>query len=238
VPTATAQTIINQALTELNVLAEGEAPTNDASIDALQLLNQLIDGWKAQRLQIHTITRSTWTITSGTGQYTFGASGDVTTRPVIMDHVGYIDTSPSPDHETIVRLITEAEWAGISEKAQTSDTPSVAYYNPVFPQATLDYWPVPSSTTLSGVAYYPDPVGELSALSTSLSVPPGYQRMMVKNLAMELCPSYSKQPSVLLVRQAMDSLDTVKRANWQPRDLSFDPAITPSGRRSYDIKQG
>lgn len=236
---ATAQELINASLRDIGVLAAGETPAYDDSADALDQLNRLIDQWKAERLQIYTITRSTWTIVASQQQYTFGTGGDVSSRPVEIDRISFIDTTQSPNAEFLMDVLTEQAWQDITLKDQTSLWPQAGYYNPVFPQATLDLWPVPTSSDLTGVVYWPEGLSTLAALTTDVNVPPGYERMIVKELAVELSPSYGTQPSNFLVDQARDAKTIVKRANKRMRDLSFDRgALIGTERRTFDIYKG
>lgn len=237
---ATAGDLIKASLREIGVLASGETPDGSDSTDALAALNRLIDQWAAQYLQIYTVTRTTWTVTASTGQYTFGTGGTGgSTRPVYVSNMGFIDTSQDPDAEYPVDTLTEQAWAGIMYKAQTSLWPTSAYWNPVYPLATLDFWPVPTSGTLEGVIYAPEAVSQLSLLTTAIALPPGYEQMIVKTLAMELSPSYGKSVDPLLAKQSLDAVATVKRANKRIQDLSFDPgSLMGSKYRTYNIYQG
>jgi hypothetical protein len=191
--------------------------------DAMDLLNGLMDAWAAERLQIYQVTRTTWTITANDGQYTVGSGANVNVaRPVFIDHVNFIDTSTSPDTEYQMQPLTEDAWSKIPQKALTSPFPTCWYYSPTYPTGTLELWPVPTSSTLEGALYAPQAVAEFSTLSTSIALPPGYWRMLVKNLAVELAPGYERQVNPMLLRQAMESKETVKRSNIRLMDMSID----------------
>ena len=236
---ATALDLIKASLRDIGVLAAGETPAFDDSNDALSALNRLSDQWSAERLQMYTVTRETWTLVASQQQYTFGTGGDITTRPVYIENVNFIDTSQSPDAEYPLDRMTEQAWASIMYKAQTSDWPTVWYYNPVYPLGTLDFWPVPTSGTLEGAVYYWTPAATFANLDTAVALPPGYERMIVKNLALEISPSYGVQVHPQLAAQALDSVATVKRANKRIQDLSFDPgSLAGSQHRTYNIYQG
>ena len=238
---STALDLITASLKDIGVLAATEtAPAGDAA-DALDSLNALIDQWKAERLQIFTVTRTTWTISASDGEYTVGTGANVNVdRPVFVDHVNYIETSTTPDTETSLIALTEAAYAGIQQKALTATYPTHYYYNPTFSSglATLTLWPTPTATTLTGALYAPTPLAELAALSTAFSLPPGYERMIVKNLALELVPSYGKVADPVLVRQAMDSMAVVKRANFRLADLSFGSDVPGMRGGYYDVQTG
>jgi hypothetical protein len=233
---ATALDFIKQSLRDIGVLAAGEDPSFDDSNDALEALNALLDQWAAQRLKMFTITRSTWTIVSGTQEYTFGTGGDLTTRPVWIDAAAYLDTSQSTPTEIPMELLTEQAWQGVRQKTQESVYPQVAYYNPTVATGTLSLYPVPTSSTLTGIIYWPQPIAQLATLNTTVTVPSGYRRFMTKTLALELCPAYGKEPSQELREQAMDAKAAVMRANKRTRDMQFDRgALIGTRRRTYDI---
>jgi len=228
--------LAEEALSELGVLAAGEAaPAGDADL-ALRKFNALVDQWAAERLMIYTTTRTTWTLVSGTQEYTVGSGGDVNiARPVYVEGVGYIDTSASPDVEyPLAGPLTDDEWEAIRIKALTSTLPTKAYYNPTFPLATLSLWPIPTSTVLEGVIYAPAAVAEIAAITTVVSLPPGYRRMIIKNLALDLAPSFGVEPGRELVLAAMHSLSVVKRRNFPVKVLEFEH--TGQGGRPYDIR--
>lgn len=235
---AVASDIIAAALREIGILAAGETPSADDATDGLVSLNRLLDQFAAERLQIFTTTRTTWTIAASDGSYTIGSTGDVVvSRPVFIDHVNFLDTSTDPDSEYPLSRLTEDAYAGIVAKALTSTYPDSYYYNPTYPLGALTLFPTPTSATLTGVLYAPAAVAQFAALTTSVSLPPGYERMLVKNLAVDMLPSYERQPDPLLVTQAREATAVVKRANRRLMDLSFDPGAligSPAGGR-YNI---
>jgi hypothetical protein len=232
--------VITASLAEIGVLAAGagEAPTASQAAAALRSLNALIDQWKAERFQIHTITRTTEPIVASDGTYTIGSGGDVAIDwPVYVDHVNWIDTATDPDQEYPLHEMTDDEYAGIFAKALTSALPSSWYYNPTYPLGTLTLWPTPTGSGLEFAMYTPTPVAEFAATSDSVALPPGYRRMLIKNLAVELMPSYLRDPNPILLRQAQESLAQVKRSNHRLKFTRIGadvPGVSGSGR--YNIQ--
>ena len=229
--------IVTAALRELGVLASGEVATADEANSGLEELNRLVDQWAGERLLIYRVTRTTWTI-SATQNYTVGAGGTVNVvRPVYLDHVNLIDTSTDPDQEIPLTPLTDDGWAAITQKAATSTQPTNWYYNPTFPLGTLSLWPISSSATLQGALYAPQQASEFASLEEVISLPPGYRRMLVKNLARDLAPSYDRPVHPELKEEAIESKATVKRNNRRLSDLSFDAAVLGGGG-FFDIYTG
>jgi len=239
---ATARDVIQSSLREIGVLAGGETAGADDAVDGLATLNRLLNLWEAERLRIYTTTRTEWTITASTGQYAVGTGSTVNVaRPMFVDHINLQDTSTSPDTETPLSKLTEDQWAAVQFKDQTATLPTHWYYNPTYATGTIDLWPVPTGTTLEGVLYAPTAVAQLAALTTAVSMPPGYEEMLVTALAVRLAPQYGREPSQALKDAAREAKATVLRSNKRLRDLSFDPGAligTRGASGSYDIRQG
>lgn len=237
---ATVLDVVADAMSDLGILAPGEVPATDDVTSGMRALNRLVDQWAADRLMIYTQTRTTWNLTSNDETYTVGLGGDVNVaRPVHINHVTYYDTADSVlvEHELV--QMTDAAYALQKVKAQTNNTPTICYYNPTYPLATLTLWPVPQSTTLVGVLYAPEAVAEFTDSSTVLVLPPGYRRMIVKNLALEIAPSYGQEAGASVQQAAAESMAVVMRANRHISDLSFPPdALIPSSRKFYNIFTG
>ena len=231
--------ILEPALRELNVLAEGEAATAAQSNDALVAVNSLLDQFALERLTIYSITRTVHAITANDGTYTIGPAGNIViARPVRIDRVTVIDTAQDPDLETPLHPLTEREYQDIRQKAQTATLPGAWYYNPTYPSGTLDLLPVPTSSGLYMGIYAWTAVPEFATAQETVSLPPGYRRMLVKNLAVELAPSFSRQVGRDLSMQAVDSKAAVQRANVRFVRTRFSADVPGVGGGGYDIKAG
>ena len=231
---STVSDLCQSALEDLGVLGSAETMESGDLQTCFKSLNQLMDQWASERLTIYTITRTTWTIVSGTGGYTVGTGGTVNrARPTYIQHVNFIDTSPAPDVEIQLAPLTDDEWSRVSLKALTSTLPTSWYYNPTYPTGTLELWPVPTSSTLQGAIYAPTAATQFAATSTSVSLPPGYERMIVKNLALEVAAKFGAVPSPGIIQAAADAMATIKRANIRESDLGFDSALIRKGNSSY-----
>lgn len=235
--------LFTDTLADLGVIAAGEVPTIDDISNCLRAQNRLTDQWKADDLLIYQQGRTTWTIVSGTGTYTLGTGGTINiARPVYVEHVRVQDTALSPKVEYMgLEKLSDDDYARLNIKDLQATLPTSYYYNPTFPLGTLKLWPVPTSSTLQGVIYYAGAaIEELTTadLNSALSLPPGYRRLIEKNLAIEVAPSYQRQVAPELRMAAMDSLNTVMRSNVRLNEMQCDPSsiVQGTGRWSYSIR--
>jgi hypothetical protein len=221
--------LVEPALRRINVLAEGETAPAAQALEALASLNALIDGYALERLTVYEITRTTWTITSSDGTYTIGTGGDIAVaRPVnaeMIEHLNYQDTSLSPTQERELTHLTEDAYSRIRQKAQTSTLPQYWYYTPGYPLGTIELIPVPTNANLEGVIYHLTPISEFTTVDDTVTLPPGYRRFLITNLAAELMTEYGKPPDPVLLRQAETAMNNVKRVNHRMTDLSMDPSL-------------
>lgn len=238
----TVRTIVEDALGELNVLALGESASGADAAAGLRALNNLIDQWAAEKLQIYGIVRTTWTMVASTQTYTVGTGGDVNiARPQYIEHVNFQDTSPSKDQEYQLSHLTEDAWSRVPIKTLTSPFPTSWYYDSAYPLGNLSFWPIPTSATLEGVIYAATAVTEFAALGTSVALPPGYRRMFVKNLALDLAASYGREMTASMMRDAEETVSVVKRNNKRTMDMSIDAGALIQGRDGrfiYDVNTG
>jgi len=221
---ATVLDYVTDALQRIMVLSATETPSSEDAAKGLFVLNDLLDQWKTESLLLYASVRTTWTITANDGEYTVGSGANISVpRPQYVDQVNFVDTSMTPDLEMPMTALTDAAYAAIPMKDLTSTYPQYYYYNPTVTTGTLTLWPTPTSSTLTGALYARTQVAEFAATSTTVTVPPGWRRMISSNLALELCPYFERDPSPSLVKAAMDSKAAVKRSNIRLQDMTLDP---------------
>lgn len=232
----TVATWISDALMAIGVLdASGVPSANDKAL-ALRTGNRLIGAWSTNRLLIYSITRTVWTIVSGTASYTVGTGGTINIpRPHSMQDNGatvkFIDTTQTPTIELGMTPLTDDTYQAIIQKTYQSTYPTSWYYNPTYTQAspygTLTFWPVPNVSYLQGVFYSPAAVQQV-AITDTLAVPPEWERFLVTNLAVELKMYFPAATlSQELIEAARESKGDVERTNLRLVDLSVDLALQP-----------
>lgn len=225
----------------LGVLAVGQVPSAGQAQVFLEGLNDWLDEKKADRPLIYTVARDTATLTPSAASFTVGTGGAINIgRPMFLDHVNYVDNSVSPALEIpLGRLLTDDEYAAIPNKALTSIRPQAAYYRPDFPLGMLIPWPISTGASLLWAVYHPVAVDEFADINVTVALPPGYRRMLITNLAVDLAPIFQRDVPPLLVRTAAQSMAVVMRANDRPREIMFPPeALIGSAGYAWNFRTG
>lgn len=232
---ATVRDLIYAALREINVIAQGEVPSTGEAQDALDILGRLQDRWATERLYLFTVTRTLFTITQSTS-FSVGSGGDINiTRPTYLDAVHLVDTSSDPDGESPLEKLLEHDYRNYPTKAGTSATPSFWYYSPTYPLGALYLLPIPTSSGFQGAVYAPTPVTKYTSLDTSVSLPPGYEELIVSNLAIRCAPMFGASVHPELKIAAQTCLAHIKRLNRRPTRLRFDLEMQSPQGKVHDI---
>lgn len=244
---STVNDAVTAALKDLGVLAEGEVPTAAQSSDGLDAFNRLVDQWAIERLMIYGIVQTQFSLTSGKQKYTIGIGGDVSIpRPVYIEKVNFQDTALSPPLEYQPTKLTDEAWQKVPIKGLTAVLPSAWFYDFANPLGGLFWWPIPTSSTLQGEIYVATPVPQFTAITSTIALPPGWWRAIVKNLAIEMAPMFQVQVEttwggqpLLLIKQAAEAKTALKVSNKRLMDMAVDAGALIQGRWPwYDIRVG
>lgn len=207
--------LITPAMKKLELLGAGVTPTTDEAADALIILNQLLESLRNDKLMCYAIQDETVTLSSGQTTRTVGPTGSlVTTRPVEIQTAYIIVSGQSYP----VEIINEDQYAAIPDKTSTSNWPNKIWYQPSMPDGTIYIHPVTSGSSALHILTR-TPVLAYAATTDAVSLPPGWERMLSFNLAVELASDWGKPvpPQVMMI--AASSMRSVKRMNSRPLKL-------------------
>ena len=209
----TAQKIVNKALRMIGHLRPDEISTATESAYALDSLNTMISSWQTEKLVVYAFVDTAFTLSASDGSYTVGPAGNfaLTPRPTKIEKC-FVRAS---NIDYPVELVDFAKWMSIPDKTSESDIPIYAYYEPTLTTGTLLLWPIPNAAHSLHIITWTT-MGEFSALSTAISLPPGYERALTYNLAIEIASDYGKEPSDSVAEIARESKATIKRMNTRP----------------------
>ena len=222
---AAVSTLILRSLRLIGEKPRGGSLSSNEQTECLASLNQMIEAWSLERLMCYAVVQDSFALTASQGSYTIGSGGDFnTTRPLkIVDPCFIRDAS---GYDSPVRLIDSQAYGGIVDKSASGSYPAYLYYNPDYVSArgTIQVYPPP----LAGLTLFINSqrqLGQFSTISHSVSLPPGYERAIVYNYAIEEAGGYTEvSPDV--VRIARESKAAIKSMNLPDVHMQLESGIS------------
>jgi hypothetical protein len=233
----TAQDIINGALRFISAIAAGETPATAESTDALLSLNEVIASLSAEEVYLYSRVTDTLALTINDNSYLWGtgagAGNLATARPLRL-----LEASCTANNVSLpVDIVSVAEYNAISDFTATSNYVSKLYLDNAYPTANMNVWPKPAATSTLTL-YSLKPLTGFAALTDTFDFPPGYERAIKLQLAVDLAPEYGRPitPEMFqLAMQAKAALRALNKQNALGLDLQQSPlasandAQAPSG---------
>lgn len=226
----TAQDIVNGALKKIGVLRKNESPSADESVDALNVLNDIMASWSNDSLLCYATVTDTLSI-SPASSYSIGTGQTLnTTRPMWIKAATV--TSSGIDYELTIVPETDFQ-VQIAQKSISSSIPQYLTYNNAYPTGTIKMWPVPS-TSLTLTLMSEKLIGTFSALTTTFDMPPGWSHALKLNLATHLYSDYNLPPDPLVIQHGKDAKGALKKQTIKAHPITFDGDML----RKYSIYTG
>jgi hypothetical protein len=220
----TGSEIINSSLRIIGALATSEVPSAGEANDALNSLNDMIDSWSNENLMAYTKVREVFPLVSGQQTYTMGAGGNFnTSRAQRIENALIQPPNMSTALEIPMKILNKDQYAGILIKPLQSTFPLYIYAEGAYPLDNINVWPVPNTTC--NIALYSWKTINNLTLTTTLSLPPGYQRALRYNLAVDLAQEYGRMLSEDVKAIAIESKSVLKRKNTTPSYLRVDESL-------------
>lgn len=234
---ATANDLISRSLRLISVLGSGRrTATANELADGLDTLNSMMDTLSIDRRMIYQILEETHTLVVGTADYTIGSGGDInTTRPTRIENA-FIRDSANNDYQ--LKQINNATYDSISLKTITS-RPQYFFYDEQFPLGVIKLLYVPSAADTLHFNSWKQ-LQTFANGTTALSLPPGYESMIVYNLAEWLHGEYPGSELPPMVQKlAIQTKAAVIKINSDPpiMDVS-DSIMNIAGRNRSNILSG
>lgn len=218
----TVRDLIASSLRLISIVGAGETMAAEDANDGLSSLNQMIASWSADGQVIYSRSVDTKALSAGVQTLTMGPSGDInTSTPAFI-------TDATITQASIVTPLNI--WASNVISTQGFPTlqglPTDLYVNNGTPLKTLQLYPVPYGG-LTLTLYSMKPLSTL-ALNDVIDLPPGFERALKYNLAVEIAPEYEREANKTVMNIAFDSLAAVKRnaQEYSQAVSAIDPALS------------
>lgn len=238
---STANDLIKSALRLIQVMSPGESLGGSDAADALVVLNNLLDSWRLDRNLVYSIDRTVFTgIVAGTAQYSIATGGTIAIeRPIKIEAASWLDNTDSSNPLEIPIHVAQSyeEYQDIAIKSVSTTHTWILYYEPEVTTGQIFLYPKPSDATYDLVLYTWNVLGQLSTGATTVTFPPGYERMIRYGLAVELAPEYGKMASPQIFATLEEARNAIERINAPPAHTEFEAAV--GGRsRIWDYRTG
>lgn len=230
---ATAATIIARSLRLLGQIPSGGTPSTEEYADGLTAVNAMLDSWRNDRLMCYARRDESLTMVVAQSSYSIGPSGDLsTTRPVRIDDAYVVYGTLS---DANIRILSDEEWDAIPDKTATSTWPNRINYRATMPTGTLYAYPVPNAASVLHLLTW-TPLTVFTAITDTVSLPPGWEEALASNLAINLAPEYETEPRPSVIKLATDSKAGIKRINGKPIKAYTELPYLVGGTRHANIE--
>lgn len=231
--------VLTRAAKAIRYLGRGQTLTANDATDALACFNAMLDSWSNENLMSYVVLENSFTLTVNVSQYTVGSGGTVNvTRPLNITQAYVQDTN---GNNYIMNLRTRDWWNQIGNRSATitSQIPTDLFYDPQYPLGVINIFPTPLIAYTVFFDYTQDQV-DYTTLTTTISLPEGYEEAYVKNLALQMISEgfpamLSDKEMAVLVDAARTAKANVKRTNIKDVIANYDAQIVSRSFASYNI---
>lgn len=244
---ALASDIVQGALEEIGVLAEGEkVSAADLSV-AMPRLQRWIDQVNARRELIYSISFLVFTLTGNHAPHTIGPNGDfnVPLRPVRIQSAAFLlNSNPQGNASNTVdlpiRIRDEQWWGALPVKFLQTQIITDLYYDAASPLGNLNFWPICTLANPVRLETWNSIAQPISSQSTLL-LPPGYWDATVLSLARKMCPVFNKPFTADLKAMWNEAMRIIEGNNDKAPRLNLDigsPNSRKGGRPDFNFLTG
>lgn len=231
--------LITRAYTLAGVLGDNETMNSSQATVGLLALQELIDSWNADNLNIFTINILMIPTVGNKQSYTVGPGGDfnVAVRPPQIDGAWFRQTTVTPYVDLPIYLLSEKDWGNVTSKGITGNISQYGYYDQNFPLASFNLWPIPNGAGGNIILHAQQMLNSATALTDTVSLPPAYAQAIRFNLALLLCAENGIEPTTSVLNTAVRAKRLLEENNGQVvQRLSFDAQAMGASAGRYQIQ--
>jgi hypothetical protein len=233
--------MVRSSMRKAGVLAAGEPLPPEEGGDALELFATMVDAWSLEALLIPTVNVVTHTLVSGIAEYTIGIYPSPQPIPLPSNHIEtarpqkiismLIRDSAGTDFH--LRTMEAKQYALISRKT-TEARPSRMYMRDGWPLNTIlfDTVPYADETLIMEVIQPLHEILPVASLTEVVNLPPGYKKVLIDNLAVEIAPEWQQEVSKVVAVNAVQGKKRIKSSNYRDIVLRVDRALSDK-RKGY-----
>jgi hypothetical protein len=223
----TAGVMIADALAEIGILGDGEAPSGDMLDRGLRMLNRLLAVLSNDTNWAYYASQEQQVLT-GQSSFSVGPTGDlITVRPIAIE-TATVDVNGITYP---VKVIDNERYDVLTYKALSGAYTSAIYYEGTFPNGTVYLYPICTGATLKMRVL--NSVKQFADVSTQVEMPDGYEDTMMLALAVRMAPSYGRPVSPDTRLAATKAMKAITTTNITIPTLSLPDAVMGKSGGSY-----
>ena len=223
----TASTLILESLRKLNYKELGGTLSTTEQPVYLSALNAFLEGLSLETLMVPYRSEDSLALTASTGTYTIGPGGTFSTNVTPLEIVqAWIRDSENGD--TPVQVIGATTYNAIVQKTVDGSYPRYLYYIQTSPLGTIKLYPEPSAGLTLYVSSW-KPLQSFGGINVPMQLPPGYQRFIEFNFAIEIADAEKPIPANVM-KGAKESKAALKKHNLPNTFMRMDAGIVGSSR--------
>lgn len=231
---STPSTMIINSLIMLGEKPIGGTLTATEQTHYLAKLNSMLESWSLERLMCYQVVEESKALTVSDGIYTIGSGGDWNTaRPTRIVQAFVRDSS---NYDYPVTVINAQSYNEIIAKSLDGTYPEYLYYDGAFVTglATIYLYPEPQAGLTLFISSWKQ-LQTFALISTAAVLPPGYQRAIEYNFAIEEAGGLRDVPASV-IKIAKESKAAIKSVNLPDIYMALDEGIVRGTR--YNIYTG
>lgn len=221
----TAADLINDALQAIVQYSPADTVDANDSALALRTLNRMLDSWSAERIMVPVIKTDNFALVAAQANY---ATTLLSARPIALEPACYVKDGNGVQYP--LQTMSRAQYNGIAYPAAPG-IPSRIFLDPGVAAGTMYFYTTPIGGLTAYITYV-SPLTTFAATSDVVTLPPGYERAIVNNLALDLAPYFNAEIPQSLAVIAGDSKMAIAQVNAFNMNRELSVAQAPLGWQS------
>ena len=226
----TAKKLITDSMRIVGYIASKETPTPEDLQLGLDELQQMMDSWKLESLLSEYDGTSSFTLQPNQTQITVGPNvlNNIVMAERPTEILGMWVTNASNQQVPVAECRDIEFWRSWRNSSMTTTYPTYFYFQPSYPDATLELYPQPSIQMTLNIAYRVTPIIP-ATLNDVMSYSPGWIQALKYNLASNIALPLAVplgEATQMIDSKAQQAKARVKRARIHPTPRAVvDPSL-------------
>lgn len=219
----TARNLIDKSFRSIGVIGTGERATDEEAFDALDLLNEIVAKFNNEDMFF-----------IGNKEYEVEMNGQekYLLENISVDGIKDVFFNSTNEYTRLISLSKEDSI--LLDKYNGS--PNAYYFDYMFPTSTIQLFPNPAGGKIKIITN--GRFDLFDSLDTIIYMPDGWELCLRYNLAVRLCSEYGRQPTDLIIQEAVSTKTLLKNSMQKTNPKQYASDYPGCQGSSYNIMRG